>query len=92
MIKGYAAIKPGDSLQRFEFAPGPLGDTEVEIKVEYCGLCHSDLSMVANEWGISQYPLIPGHEIIGTVAALAPTPGDLRSGNGSVWAGSPTPA
>jgi alcohol/geraniol dehydrogenase (NADP+) len=72
MITGYAATKPGDSLQRFEFDPGPLGDTEVEIKVEYCGLCHSDLSILDNEWGISQYPLIPGHEIIGTVAAKGP--------------------
>jgi alcohol/geraniol dehydrogenase (NADP+) len=80
MIKGYAAIKPGDSLQRFEFTPGPLGDTEVEIKVEHCGLCHSDLSMVANEWGISQYPLIPGHEIIGTVAALGSHAGGFTIG------------
>jgi uncharacterized zinc-type alcohol dehydrogenase-like protein len=72
MITGYAATKPGGTLKPFEFDPGPLGDTEVEIKVEYCGLCHSDLSMVDNEWGMSQYPLIPGHEIIGTVAAKGP--------------------
>ena len=72
MIKGYAATKPGGSLEPFEFDPGPLGDSEVEIKVEYCGLCHSDLSILENEWGISQYPLIPGHEIIGTVAAMGP--------------------
>jgi uncharacterized zinc-type alcohol dehydrogenase-like protein len=70
MIKGYAATKPGSTLQPFEFDPGPLGDNQVEIKIEYCGLCHSDLSMLDNAWGISQYPLIPGHEIVGTVAAL----------------------
>jgi uncharacterized zinc-type alcohol dehydrogenase-like protein len=70
MIKGYAAMEPGGRLQPFEFDPGPLKDFEVEIKVEYCGLCHSDLSMVDNEWGISQYPLVPGHEIVGTVAAV----------------------
>lgn len=72
MIKGYAATKPGGSLEPFEFDPGPLGDNQVEIKVEYCGLCHSDLSMLANAWGVSQYPLIPGHEIVGTVAAMGP--------------------
>ena len=69
MIKGYAATEPRGTLQPFEFDPGPLGDSQVEIKVEYCGLCHSDLSMLTNEWGISPYPLVAGHEIIGTVAA-----------------------
>ncbi len=72
MSKGYAVTEPRGTLQPLEFDPGPLGDTEVEIKVEYCGLCHSDLSMVDNEWGISQYPLIPGHEIVGSVAAMGP--------------------
>ena len=72
MIKGYAVTEPQGTLQPLEFDPGPLGDTEVEIKVEYCGLCHSDLSMVDNEWGISQYPLIPGHEIVGSVTAMGP--------------------
>lgn len=80
MITGYAATKPGGMLEPFEFDPGPLGETEVEIKVEYCGLCHSDLSMVNNEWGISRYPLIPGHEIIGTVAALGPDAQGLTPG------------
>lgn len=80
MITGYASTKPGGMLQPFEFDPGPLGETEVEIKVEYCGLCHSDLSMVNNEWGISRYPLIPGHEIIGTVAALGPDAQGLTPG------------
>jgi uncharacterized zinc-type alcohol dehydrogenase-like protein len=80
MIKGYAATKPGGPLQAFEFDPGPLGDTEVEIKVEYCGLCHSDLSMVDNEWGISQYPLIPGHEIVGSITDMGPHAGGLALG------------
>jgi alcohol/geraniol dehydrogenase (NADP+) len=72
MIKGYAATEPGGTLKPVEFDPGPLGENQVEIEVEYCGLCHSDLSMLDNEWGISQYPLVAGHEIIGTVAALGP--------------------
>ena len=38
---------------------------EVEIKVSHCGVCHSDLSMLDNEWGMSKYPFVPGHEAVG---------------------------
>jgi len=69
MIKAYAAFEPGGKLQPFEYDPGALGDHDVEIAVEHCGICHSDLSMLHNDWGITQYPFVPGHEIIGTIAA-----------------------
>ena len=49
---------------------GPLGPEEVEVAVEHCGLCHSDLSVLNNDWGISQYPAILGHEVIGRVTAV----------------------
>ncbi len=52
---------------------GPLGAEEVEIAVEHCGLCHSDLSMLHNEWGITQFPAVLGHEIIGRVTAVGPS-------------------
>lgn len=68
MIHAYAAHEPNGELKPFEYEPGPLGDEEVEIQVEYCGICHSDLSMLNNEWGMSQYPLVPGHEVVGTIA------------------------
>ena len=80
MITGYAATKPGGTLEPFTFDHGPLGDNQVEIKVEYCGLCHSDLSMLDNAWGISTYPLVPGHEVVGTVAALGPQARGLALG------------
>jgi hypothetical protein len=51
---------------------GPLGSEDVEIAVEYCGLCHSDLSVWGNDWGISQYPAILGHEAVGRVTAVGP--------------------
>lgn len=70
MIKAYAATEAGGKLEPFEYDPGPLGDREVEVEVEYCGICHSDLSMWDNEWGISQYPFVPGHEVVGRVAAV----------------------
>jgi uncharacterized zinc-type alcohol dehydrogenase-like protein len=51
---------------------GPFQPEDVEIAVEHCGLCHSDLSILNNEWGISQYPAILGHEVIGRVTAIGP--------------------
>jgi uncharacterized zinc-type alcohol dehydrogenase-like protein len=62
-------MSPGGKLEPFTYMPGPLGRDEVEVAVTHCGICHSDLSMVLNEWGMTQYPLVPGHEVIGTVAA-----------------------
>lgn len=70
MIKAYAATKPGGELKPFEFDPGKLGSDEVEIKVESCGICHSDLSMLDNEWGFTQYPFVPGHEVVGSISDL----------------------
>lgn len=70
MIKAYAAHEPGGELKPFEYDPGPLRPEEVEIQVDYCGICHSDLSMLDNEWGMTQYPFVPGHEVVGTIAAL----------------------
>jgi alcohol/geraniol dehydrogenase (NADP+) len=69
-IKAYAVKKPGGKLEPFEYNSGALGSEEIEIDVEYCGICHSDLSMLENEWGISQYPLVPGHEIVGKIASV----------------------
>jgi alcohol/geraniol dehydrogenase (NADP+) len=80
MVNAYAANKPGSELQPFEFDPGLLGDEEVEIKVEYCGICHSDLSMLDNEWGMTQYPFVPGHEVVGTIAATGSKVKTLQSG------------
>ena len=70
IIHGYAASKAKGTLKPFEFDLGELGPEEVEIKVTYCGICHSDLSMLDNEWGMSKYPFVPGHEAVGTVVAM----------------------
>jgi alcohol/geraniol dehydrogenase (NADP+) len=50
--------------------PGPLGVEDAEVAVDHCGVCHSDLSVLNNEWGISQYPAILGHEVVGHVTAV----------------------
>jgi alcohol/geraniol dehydrogenase (NADP+) len=68
-IEGFAALKAGAPLEPFAYTPGPLAADEVEVAVDYCGICHSDLSMIDSAWGRTRYPFIPGHEIIGRVVA-----------------------
>jgi uncharacterized zinc-type alcohol dehydrogenase-like protein len=68
MIQAYAVKQPGGRLERIDYDPGPLGPDQVEIDVIACGVCHSDLSMVNSEWGEVDYPLVPGHEVVGTIA------------------------
>ena len=70
MIRAYAATEARGQLARFDYDPGTLGSDQVEIDVAACGLCHSDLSMLNNEWGMTAYPFVPGHEVVGTVAAV----------------------
>lgn len=70
MFKAYAADGAGKELKPLEYDPGSIGPDEVEIRVESCGICHSDLSMLNNEWGMTAYPFVPGHEVIGIVEAL----------------------
>jgi alcohol/geraniol dehydrogenase (NADP+) len=69
-IHGLAAHAAGAELLPYHYEPGKLGPQEVEIAITHCGVCHSDLHLISNDWGISQYPFIPGHEIIGAVAAV----------------------
>jgi uncharacterized zinc-type alcohol dehydrogenase-like protein len=59
---------------------GPLGVEDVEVAVENSGLCHSDLSVLNNDWGISQYPAILGHEVVGRVTAIGPNAKGLKVG------------
>ena len=59
---------------------GPLAPEDVEIAVEHCGLCHSDLSVLNNDWGISQYPAILGHEVVGRVTTVGPNAKKLKVG------------
>ena len=79
-FNAYAASGPKSRLEPFSFDPGPLEPEDVEIKVTHCGLCHSDLSMLDNEWGMSQYPFVPGHEVTGTVVALGEAAKGLKLG------------
>jgi len=69
-IHAYAAKSAKQKLEPFDYEPGALGADEVEVKVTHCGICHSDVAMIDNDWGMTKYPFVPGHEVIGTVAAV----------------------
>ena len=70
VVHAYAATKASGILEPFEYELGALGPTEVDISVESCGICHSDLSMLNNDWGMTQYPFVPGHEVVGKIASI----------------------
>ena len=70
MTTGFAATEAGGKLKEFQYDLGTLGDHQVDVKVDYCGICYSDLSMLDNHWGMTSYPFVPGHEIIGTIEAM----------------------
>ncbi|PQO35493.1 NAD(P)-dependent alcohol dehydrogenase [Blastopirellula marina] len=80
VIHAYAAKSAGAALEPFEYDPGPLADNQVEVAVTHCGICHSDLSMLENEWGMTAYPLVPGHEASGVIAAMGSQVKGLKIG------------
>ncbi len=79
-VNGYAASTPGGELKAFKYEMEKLGVNQVDIKVEFCGICHSDLSMLDNEWGMTQYPFVPGHEVIGTIESVGQNVKSLKIG------------
>src|ERR1035437_3465859 len=64
---GYAATDAKSPLAPFKFDRRDPGPKDVAIDILYCGICHSDIHMARNEWGMTVYPVVPGHEIIGRV-------------------------
>jgi alcohol/geraniol dehydrogenase (NADP+) len=76
----WVARGKGEPFVRQSLDRAPLGPEEVEVAVENCGICHSDLSMWNNEWGISSYPAVFGHEVIGRVTALGAVTKGLKVG------------
>jgi uncharacterized zinc-type alcohol dehydrogenase-like protein len=69
-IHGLAVHAAGAQLVPYRYEPGELNANEVEVKISHCGVCHSDIHLIDNDWGNSKYPFVPGHEIVGTVSAV----------------------
>ena len=67
--RAYAALAAREALSSFKYEPPDLQPRGVEVAITHCGICHSDIHLIDNDWGFSSYPLVPGHEIIGNVNA-----------------------
>ncbi len=80
-VQAYAAAEAGAKLEPFNYELGDLPSEAVDIKVHYCGICHSDLSMINNDWGMTEYPFVAGHEIVGEIIAAGPDVKGLAVGD-----------
>jgi uncharacterized zinc-type alcohol dehydrogenase-like protein len=79
-IDAWVTTTAKSKLTRQPVELGPLGDEEVEVKVEHCGLCHSDISIRNNDWGFSQFPAVLGHEAVGQVVEVGRAAKGLKVG------------
>jgi uncharacterized zinc-type alcohol dehydrogenase-like protein len=79
--RGYAALSAKSNLVPFEFERRELGSHDVGFAIEYAGICHSDIHQVREEWGPALFPMVPGHEIVGTVTSVGATVKKFRVGD-----------
>jgi uncharacterized zinc-type alcohol dehydrogenase-like protein len=80
-VAAYAAEESGRSLSPYRYDARALGPLDIDIEITHCGICHSDLHLIDNDWQTSSYPLVPGHEVIGTVADIGDLVTHLRVGD-----------
>ncbi|KAL2250016.1 UNVERIFIED_CONTAM: 8-hydroxygeraniol dehydrogenase [Sesamum indicum] len=78
---GWAARDSSGVLSPFDFSRRSTADRDVQFKVLYCGICHSDLHGIKNEWGFTNYPMVPGHEIVGVVTEVGSKVQKFRVGD-----------
>lgn len=71
-FQGLATHAAGAHLLPYKYDPGVLAPNEVEVKISHCGICHSDIHLIDNDWQMSKYPFIPGHEIVGVITEVGP--------------------
>jgi alcohol/geraniol dehydrogenase (NADP+) len=80
-IDAYAAMAAKQSLERFAYQPDNLGPWDIEVAITHCGICHSDIHLIDDDFQMSGYPLVPGHEIVGTVTQLGASVSQLQKGD-----------
>ena len=80
-VRAFAASEVNAPLKPYEYELGSIGPDQVDIAVESCGICHSDLSMLENAWGLTQFPFVPGHEVIGKVSSVGDRVSHLSAGD-----------
>ena len=69
-VRAYGTEAADASLEQLKIKRREVTSKDVEIDILYCGVCHSDLHFARNDWGMTQYPVVPGHEIVGTVSQV----------------------
>tara|TARA_Y100001968_G_C19426438_1_gene754633 strand:+ start:1150 stop:2202 length:1053 start_codon:yes stop_codon:yes gene_type:complete len=79
--KAYGATAPDSGINPLTIHRRSLRDDDVAITIDYCGVCHSDIHTVENDWGRTSYPLVPGHEIVGTVTEVGPRVSKYKVGD-----------
>jgi len=77
----YAAHASKECLQPLTIERRALKSTDVLIEIEYCGVCHTDLHFVNNDWGMTEYPVVPGHEIVGRISQIGSKVGKFKVGD-----------
>lgn len=78
---GYAAPEVKAQLEPFSFERREVGPTDILIDIQFCGVCHSDIHQVNDDWGGSIYPMVPGHEIVGRVAKVGTSVTKFKEGD-----------
>lgn len=79
--KGYAAMNAKATLQPFAFERRDVGPHDVLITITHCGICHSDIHQTRDEWGGSIFPMVPGHEIVGSITQVGDAVKKFRAGD-----------
>jgi uncharacterized zinc-type alcohol dehydrogenase-like protein len=80
-VNAYRSNEPGGRLEAYQFELPELGYGEVDIDVDSCGICYSDVSMIDNDWGFTPFPITPGHEIVGRIRATGPGVRNVATGD-----------
>ena len=81
ITKAYSASIPNARVLPTEINRRPVGSNDVQIAIEHCGVCHTDIHFVNNDWGMTNYPVVPGHEIVGRVTKVGPAVSKFKVGD-----------
>jgi uncharacterized zinc-type alcohol dehydrogenase-like protein len=81
VIKSYSASEPKARVIPTNIERRPVGPNDVQIAIEHCGVCHTDIHFVNNDWGMTNYPVVPGHEIVGRVTEVGSSVKNFKAGD-----------
>ncbi len=80
-VLGYAAQALGETLVPFTYDAPRLGEQDVRVAVTHCGVCHTDIQAIDDYFGITRFPFVPGHEIVGAISEVGPAVSNMQVGD-----------